>query len=162
MWVRAGALVLVAAAVVAVVVASKGGGGDRKLIQATAVTKAFADHAIIIRDPGTLGVVPEAHVAKPLANLSNEGTRGQRGWMTVVVASSIGDAQKLDKFRFTSSDPDECGRALSRDITNFRVKNVVVQYDSCNISTHPYREAPAATLVDVTSALSSLGHVSSR
>jgi hypothetical protein len=177
-WVGAGALVLLGVAVAAVAAVSRsGGGGDRKLIKADEVAKAFSAHAITFRNPGSLVIAPEAHVAKPLANLSNEGTPGQSGYMTVVVTRSISDALKLDKLRFTSSDHDECGRPLSRDVTNFRVNNVVVQFDSCsrgcpprpkrgasqacNLWAKPFREAPAATLKDVVSALSSLGHVSS-
>jgi hypothetical protein len=146
------------------VLATRGGNAHR-VVQPSEVIKAFAARGITLHAPGNLLPAPDVHVAVPLADLSNAGTRGQTGYLVMTVARSLRDADRLDAYTMRlvkTTARDECGRrTVSEDITTFRVDNVVAQYGACDISARPYRLAPASTLADVVAALKSLGRVSS-
>jgi hypothetical protein len=156
----AGASALVLLVVGGVVLASRGG-SPRRIVQPSEVTRAFAARGITVQDPGNLMPDPDLRIGRPLANLSNAGTRGQSGYLVMTVARSLRDADRIDALRIPKSvAPDECGRrSVSEDITTLRVDNVAAQFDACDISSRPYRLAPPATLKDVKAALRSLGRV---
>jgi hypothetical protein len=144
--------VLFGAAVAALVVVAVGvlvlgsrDGNDRRILTPGAVQKTFAARGVpVVADTGLIAN-PSVKVDDPVLLSNRESLDRGHGYLAVSVLRSLRDAQTLGALKPDGSIRDECGRALSRDLFTWRVKNVVVAYDACDITLRPYREAPASS-----------------
>jgi hypothetical protein len=163
-WRGSGALVVIVAAACAVVLVSRSGGGDQKVIQPAVLEKVFASRGITIQYDPSVGLAPSViKTRQPLAGMTTRLDRVAHGNLDIVVLASLQDAARLGAAQVhLPGNRDECGQKLSSDVSQLRVRNVLVTYDRCDFSRKPYRLAPASTYNQVMDALGSFGQVSAR